>query len=424
MEVTMAANRGTRDSMRVAIIRGGEWDTTQAVPRVVNTLREHFDCDIDVYGWASRPSTPIRQEINGVTIRNFGLVMPRAGFRYFAMWPLFWIWLAKELRNHGYTHLHVMNIDCVIPAVFSKMIHRQIVVYDIRDAWGMTLALVSRRAAYVFQQLDRLFSSRVDGLLLSTGGLNYTARYFGPKTAQSVPVIQVLNVPEKDYYSPDRFIEYADGEILRVNYSGHISAVRAANELLEAAERVPSVILHVYGKIKDEKLRTRLEASPSVLMDDLVPHEIAMDYLRQDHVAALIYNPKSVASRILTANKLFEAMMLSRPVICSRGTLLAKIAEDSGCGWSVSYGDLGELIELFEWMVDNPELVNESGKRGRKAYEEKYQWKDQQSNIVELYRLLGGDSTVITRSIQGWSRFVGRASTPPLSVDEMSDMFI
>ena len=427
--------------IRVAIVRGSEWNTTPAVSRVAHTLRDVMEYPVDIYCWTTSEGTPAEEVVEGFVIRRYTRKMPRAGVRYFAMWPLFWLWLLKAIRNGHYTHLHVMNLDGVIPAVLSKPLFRHQVVYDIRDPWGMALVKVSRPLALLFRELDRLFSAHVEGILICMGGMNYSARYYGPRTARTVPIIQVLNVPVEDVGGNGATEAVQDGAAedvgdhgaseaeeeekereLIVNYSGRLSALRAGHELIDAVESLDGVRLHVYGKLNDPVLLRRFEQSSKVDFEGLVPHRQALEYLRRDDVTTLIYDPRPPSVRIGTSNKLFESLMLGKPYICTRGTLSAKIAEEYGAGWAVEYGNVEELRELLAWLASNRHVLAEAGARGRQAYEKHFRWDAQRQNIIDLYRYLMGDRTVTPESRQGWKKVIGRLFTPPLS-DEEIDRF-
>ena len=88
----------------------------------------------------------------------------KAGARYFALWPLWWAWLIRRFIAGRYDLVHVMNVDCVVPAVISRLVCKHKIVYDIRDAWGMSLSTQRFPLPQVFTALDRVFTPFADGL--------------------------------------------------------------------------------------------------------------------------------------------------------------------------------------------------------------------------------------------------------------------
>jgi glycosyltransferase involved in cell wall biosynthesis len=404
-------NSSTRS---VAVVRGGEWNTTQAVPRVVSSLKDHLGYHVVVYSWTTSDGAPAEEVVDGTLIRRYTKKMPRAGVKYFAMWPLLWAWIARAIRDEGHDYLHVMNLDCVIPAVLSKPFLGHKVVYDIRDPWAMALVKVSLPLARVFRTLDRVFASKVDGMLICMGGMNYTARFYGGKAASSVPIIQVLNVPERDVGAADVRETDRGHDGLLVNYSGRLSALRSGHQLVDAVEGLDGVRLHVYGKLNDAVLRDRFEKCDKVDFEGVVPYDVALEYLRRADVTTLIYDPRPPSVRIGTSNKLFESLMLGKPYICTTGTMSAEIAEEHGVGWAVEYGNTDQLRELLAWLRDNPQELIEAGRRGRATYESHFRWELQRKNILDLYRHLAGDASIVPRAEQGWSKVIGKIFTRPL----------
>ncbi|MCG3178513.1 MAG: hypothetical protein BIFFINMI_00841 [Phycisphaerae bacterium] len=392
---------------RACVVRGGLWDSTPAGPRTVSTLRE-LGYEVTVLCWNVGGDLPAREQADGFDILRFQRPVPASSKKYFLYWPLWWIWLFRQYLRGHYDLIHAMNLDAFVPAVACKLFRRVKVVYDIRDAWGLCLTGQPFPVPQLFTLLDRMVAPFADGILLSQGCLDVCAEFFGRPAARRVPVIQVLNVPEHDC-GPD--YRPADGQPLKINFSGRLSLLRGAFLLADAVESRSDLCLDAFGKLSDPAIRRRYEAMTNVTFDGLVSHQESLKRMDQADLISLLYDPSLKVIYISSANKMFEAMMLGKPYLCTAGSYPARVAEQYGLGWGLPYGDRQALTELLDKLVTHPELRVEAGRRGRQAYEKHYRWEHQRANLVLLYRYLFGDESIKPRPFQGWKRFVGSASS-------------
>jgi glycosyltransferase involved in cell wall biosynthesis len=84
-------------------------------------------------------------------------------------------------------------------------------------------------------------------------------------------------------------------------------------------------------------------------------------------------------------NKLFEYMSAGLPVIASNFPLWKKIVEENKCGICVDPEKPEEIALAIDFIVNNREQASEMGKNGRKAVIEKYNWKIEESKLLETY---------------------------------------
>ena len=72
--------------------------------------------------------------------------------------------------------------------------------------------------------------------------------------------------------------------------------------------------------------------------------------------------------------KIFEYMALGMPVVTSRFPLYQEVIEQSQCGVCVDPTDANEIADAIESLVQQPELSQQYGDRGRQAVVETYNW--------------------------------------------------
>jgi glycosyltransferase involved in cell wall biosynthesis len=103
-------------------------------------------------------------------------------------------------------------------------------------------------------------------------------------------------------------------------------------------------------------------------------------------VMVATYSPAIPNHRFSSPNKLFEAMLLAKPIIVARDTNIDRIVQAEGCGLVVNYGDLPALEEVLVQLQHDPTLRQRLGEQGRKAYENSYAWSHMKIRLLKLYQ--------------------------------------
>lgn len=86
--------------------------------------------------------------------------------------------------------------------------------------------------------------------------------------------------------------------------------------------------------------------------------------------------------------KLFEYMALEMPVIASDFPLYREVVETSGCGICVDPTSPQQLAAAVASLVRDPERASRMGLSGRKAVEERYNWRTEQGKLEQFYEQL------------------------------------
>jgi len=384
----------------VAIIRDGEWDCTQAVPRALDALRE-LGIRATIFCWDLTGKAKAREVIEGHQIVRFRRYVPPRSIKIFLSWPIWWAWLSWHLLRGRFTVIHAMNVSALPPALLAKALRACRVIYDLRDALGMVLANVRWPVPQIFRAFESTLASGADGILLSQGNIRPLAEYFGRRVSRTKPVVQMLNVPMID---PPAAYRTPTGRPLRINVSGYISPARGAKTLLEAFAGSDAVVLDIVGEIRYESIRKKLSQMPNATLYGRVPYRRALELMDQADLVWLHYDNSLTNVAIASANKMFEAMMLGKPYLTADGSWMEQVAREHGLGWSVPYGDVEAIRQLIERLNANPGLLVEAGLRGRNCFLQHYAWLRQRANLVALYRyVVGRDPRIGTRPLAGWS---------------------
>jgi len=124
--------------------------------------------------------------------------------------------------------------------------------------------------------------------------------------------------------------------------------------------------VHLVGWVDANQVRSYIEASDVCL----VPHR---------------KNPQTESG---APHKLFQYMLMGKPVIVSDCAPLKRIVEDAGAGLVFRAGNPQDLAEKIKQLYDTPELCASYGERGREAATGKYAWRHQADTLLQLYASL------------------------------------
>ena len=118
-----------------------------------------------------------------------------------------------------------------------------------------------------------------------------------------------------------------------------------------------------------------------------------IDFLSQAAIGLVLYLPTSENNVIGLPNKLFEYMACKMPVICSNFPLYEEVVLGSKCGFSVDPTLPEEIAEKLIQLLSNVDKLKEMGLSGYNQINEKYNWDNEFSKLLNLYEsLLEGNS--------------------------------
>jgi glycosyltransferase involved in cell wall biosynthesis len=394
----------TDDKKKALLIRMGPYDMTQAIPRAAATLQE-MGYDITILSMDIHNNKSDEEEVNGWKILWYHHQYKSGDkLSFLWAWLCWWIWVIRHIRKGKYDLVQASNLESIVPCVLAKYAKNFPLVLDVRDPWGMVGSNSKSLMMQFFKGLECWAAARVDGIVLSQGLVDRIGIYFGKKVRRNIPVVQVLNVPGKDMaddYCPPNLDQ------IRVNFSGHISYVRNAQAFIDLAKSKPEVQIDIIGEARDLKLKEALKSLSNVKIYGRVSFDEAMKLLSQANIIAVTYDSSTELAIVSSANKMFEAMMMSRPYLGSKGAYPGLIAEKYDAGWAIPYGDSQALINLVSDLQENPKQIEEKAKNGRKAYVEHFTWEKQKANLVTIYKYVAGDSQESFQEISGWKKVLG-----------------
>ena len=289
------------------------------------------------------------------------------------------------IRTHAdIYHLHdpeLLWIGLILRAIGRSVIydaHEDLPEQILSKSW--IPRPLRRLAAWLVRRWLRLGLRRLDGVVATADcvadALHLPTR---PIVVRNYPVLDLIETSA----------EWKDGAQIRVIYLGQVTEERGAVEMIEAMRLLaePRIELILMGPMSESvsaALR-RCEASVSVTA---IPWQRPLDaykILASAHIGLACLRPLPRFQDALPV-KLFEYMAAGIPVVVSGFPLWREIVETAECGILVDPLDASAIADAVRGLVDRPEERLRMGKNGRRAAEERYNWRHEAPQLLDLYR--------------------------------------
>jgi glycosyltransferase involved in cell wall biosynthesis len=226
-----------------------------------------------------------------------------------------------------------------------------------------------------------------------------TERYLGlglPEDRISV----VANYVNEDFFQLPQAEDVAAirarfaGEFV-LSYVGGFDAHRGLEEVVAAIPMVqssiPQVRLVLVGdganRSSLEAMSERLGVADKISFDGWQPPAKIPAYLGASDVC-LIPHVKTEHTDNTIPHKLFQYMLLGKPIITSDCAPLKRILHDSETGRAYPSGDSSALAEVIKEMYQAPQQMTVMGNKGKESVISTYNWEATAGNLVDLYNTM------------------------------------
>jgi len=328
------------------------------------------------------------QTSDGVEIIDYGLI-PSGCRIWFRLKRMFQVVSYSGLKRGDWVHFHD---GIFVPFALLLALKGCRIIYDVHEdyprqvqnsrfpkiikvIWGNALEGIEWASRFIFK-----------AYLAATPKIAKRFRSDKTWTIHNFPILGELQVEKPEPRSSEN--EY-------FVYIGGLAEVRGIREMIDAVEHAASTNSNI-------KLALGGNYSPSSLRDELKSktgwgYTQELGWLSRDQVASWLSKSKAgLVTLHPTKNypdaypvKLFEYMSASLPVIASDFPLWRQIVNEAKCGILVDPLDPESISKAMLWIVDNPDKAKNMGVSGRKAVEERYNWKNEEIKLLDAYEKLG-----------------------------------
>jgi len=287
-------------------------------------------------------------------------------------------------RAREYTFLHACDFDTLLPALLLKVVLGKRVVYDVFDFFADGLPPDSRTGR-LLRKLDLWSMGLADAVLIADDSRRDQIRGARPKRLEVV-----YNTPRPPGTAPatERAVTPPGG--LRLAFIGVLYRNRGLLEMLSVLRHHPEWSLDLAGFGGDEELIVDAAAAlPNVRFHGAVPYDRTLQLSAEADALFALYDPTVPNHRYSSPNKLFESMMLGKPIIVANGTGMDRVVREHRLGYTVEYGDEGQLEAALSrvagWDVPRRQSFAE---HARSVYERHFSASEMERRVCTLYASL------------------------------------
>jgi glycosyltransferase involved in cell wall biosynthesis len=267
----------------------------------------------------------------------------------------------------------------------------KIIIYDAHEDLPKQM-LDKEWVPYIFRLplsiLTRIYFkytlSRFDEIVTVTDHIAVDLKLINPNTTilPNFPIIgSTGHFHFEDYVVREKVICYT-GTVYKQSNQHNI--VRAINDL-------QNVKYYIAGTV-DKKLFEEmliLDNFKKINYFGLLPkNELPIFYskalvgiLVQDYEQNMGYNKGTLGS-----NKFFEYMEAGLPIICTDYDLWKKIVEKYVCGICVQPGNVKQIREAIDYIMNNPMQAFQMGQNGRNAVLTEYNWEQVENIYIAIFK--------------------------------------
>lgn len=308
---------------------------------------------------------------------------PTSVMRFWSMWIFtlrLFLFPFKKVGVPDYLMVSSMPMFPVLPALYFKWkLKIKKLAFEVRDLWPLTPVYLGNVSKYnpmviLMKIIERIAYKRSD-IIFSL--LPRADKYINP----------ISEAPDKFVYLPNGICEhvYADEHLpfsltdlvprdsFVVGYAGSLGIANAMDHVIEAARILrnnPTVHFVILGEgYQKVDLMNRAKDLPNVIFLPKVRKGVVSKVISVFDACIISWNNSDLYQFGVSANKLFDYMLLSKPIIMA-GRVAENPVEISSSGICVEPENPEAIVEAVLKLANSPKRVlAEYGRNGRRYCE-------------------------------------------------------
>lgn len=333
---------------------------------------------VTILEWDRESILPAAEHIKNIYVRRMQLKASYGLKLIFKL--LFWqAYVFLFILVNQFRVVQPQNLDNLLPAWIAYYIRRFKIVYDIADFYAD--AFVPSKmvlAKKIISWLEKVLIKAVNASILVDESRVKQIGLVG------FPFWIIYNSP-MDYINKIKTSPTFSRAKFVVFYAGILACDRGLDLLIEAVQDIDNVELVIAGFGEMEKNFSKMVIGKhNVRFLGRISYKSVLKFTFLSDCVVALYDPRVPNNVFASPNKLFEAMMCSRPIIVSNGTAMANIVRKENCGLIVDY-DVEEVRNAILRLKNDPSLRKKLGENGRRAFEQKYNWNLMEKRLLRLY---------------------------------------
>lgn len=327
----------------VLIIRSNAIVSDPRVAKYVDYMDKE-NINYRILGW-NRKNENIRQKNTTFYQRKTGY---NIGGTKAALNRILWMFFCfRFLCSHKFKTIHGCDLDSVFPAIIYKMfICKKVrIIFDVFDWYSDTLAGQSKWILKAFKFMEKLSVKYSDSIIICEEERKKQIPFEISNKLLILP--NIPSVVNNNFLHEDKSLSFSNNKIT-LSYVGGLYSERFLDELLTIASKgIINLLIAGYGDEKLEEKCKTLDKQDNVHFFGKVTYTKGLNIMYNSDLIYAMYcktNPNHIYA---APNKFYEAMLLSKAIISTKGTIVGEKIDKLHIGYTIeeNINDLENLLE-------------------------------------------------------------------------------
>lgn len=376
--------------MRICIIRNSEGPMNAQLIRIGTALSktDHEFFFVTRNRDASGEERVIEKTmtIDGRSIPNYEIQLPAmigGGVKNIVPLMKYRKILSKWLQDNQekYDAIHAVDYDTGAIAMKVKNKYNKKIVYHIADFYADSRLNIPTFLKKRLRKNEYKIINQSDATIICSDDRKEQIAGSQPKN-----LVVVHNTPPRKQES---FATENQGskEILKITYVGGLEKKRFIDQMIEVIKNKPNYELTLAGSPGDAREAiAEIDNIDNIEFLGKVSYEKALELYRDTDIMVAMYDPNHPNHTYSAANKVYEAMLLGKPIIVANRTGMDKIVRAEDMGYTIDFTQEA-FKELLNHLSENKDELFEKSKNAYEAYQ-RYSWEEMEKRIIKLYAKL------------------------------------
>lgn len=384
--------------MKVCISRNTEARTNAAIARVTDALYKEVDsvCILSRNRFSEKERGIKKKQyyIGDNTVDNYEINIkstPGKGLinifqlLFFQIRAFFWFFGNRE----KYDLIHAFDLDVGLPALLISKITKKKYVYHIADFYTDSHSNLPDKIKSLVKKLEFKVINNAIATIICTEERIKQIEGSKPKNLTVIHNTPIFTEKILDNTLNDLETDKSKEEII-FTYVGTLSKSRFIESAIEVIKDYPQIVLNIAGVGKlTNHVESMSKRYSNIKYYGMVDYNEAFKIYSKTDFMFAIYDPEIPNNRFSAPNKVYEAMMLGKPIVVAKNTGIDTIIIDNNMGFVIDFSK-----EAFKELLDK--IMNKStdwkvtGANAKLAYD-KYSWVTMKKRLVELYRYINSN---------------------------------
>jgi len=280
----------------------------------------------------------------------------------------------------------VKDIDVVVgtsPQFFTvcaayvvSVIKRVPFVFELRDIWPDSIVAVGAMSpglpVRILEKIELFLYRRASAVIALTWAFkeNLVSRGIPESKIYVIPNGVDLNIfqPSKKPIDLVEALGARDKKV--VSYIGTVGMAHAVDKIVEVAKAMHDdkrIFFLIIGDGAEwERLRHLVQSwhLTNIAVKPLLPKKEVVNYYALSDIF-LVTLRDTALFRTVIPSKIFEAMAMETPIICTVDGQCRAIVEQAQAGIFVKPEDVNGMVKAIKRLLDSPDMIRQMGQRGR-----------------------------------------------------------